>query len=49
MIVRGALHKSSGRSHKEVRGKRKELGSSLNTCQGYDTQMLVIDLAMVPR
>ena len=34
--------KSSGRSHKEVRGKRKELGSSLNICQGYDTQMLLI-------
>ena len=30
--------KSSGRSHKEVRDKRKELGSSLNTCQGYDIQ-----------
>ena len=26
----------------EVRGKRKELGSSLHTCQGYDTQMLLI-------
>ena len=24
--------KSNGRSHKEVRGKRKEMGSSLNTC-----------------
>ena len=24
------------------RGKRKELASSLNTCQGYDTQMLLI-------
>ena len=34
--------KSSGTSHKEVRGKREELGSSLNTYQGYDTQMLLI-------
>ena len=25
-----------------VRDKRKELGSSLNTCQGYDIQMLLI-------
>ena len=30
------------RSHKAVRGKRKELGSSLHTCQGYDTQMLLM-------
>ena len=28
--------------HKAVRGKRKELGSSLHTCQGYDTQMLLM-------
>ena len=34
--------KSSRRSHKAVRGKRKELGSSLHTCQGYDTQMLLM-------
>ena len=34
--------KSSKRSHKKVRGKRKELGSSLHTCQGYDTQMLLM-------
>ena len=26
----------------EVRDKGKELGSSLNTCQGYDIQMLLI-------
>ena len=38
--------KSSGRSHKEVRDKRKELGSSLNTCQGYDTQMLLIHIRL---
>ena len=30
------------RSHRKVRGKRKELGSSLHTCQGYDTQMLLM-------
>ena len=29
-------------SHKAVRGKRKELGSSLHTCQGYDAQMLLM-------
>ena len=40
--VQDTVKKSSGRSHKEVRGKRKELGSSLNTCQGYDTHMLLI-------
>ena len=34
--------KSRRRSHKEVRGKRKELVSSLHTCQGYDTQMLLM-------
>ena len=34
--------KSSRRSHKAVRGKRKELGSSHHTCQGYDTQMLLM-------
>ena len=34
--------RANGGSHEEVRGKREELGSSLNNCQGYDTQMLFI-------
>ena len=25
-----------------IRDKRKELGSSLNTCQGYDIQMMLL-------
>ena len=39
-VIHLEVAESSRRSHKKVRGKRKELGSSLHTCQGYDTQML---------
>ena len=41
-VIHLEVGKSSRRSHKAVRGKRKELGSSLHTCQGYDTQMLLM-------
>ena len=38
----GSRRRAVGDHTKAVRGKRKERGSSLHTCQGYDTQMLLM-------